>query len=96
MKRLPVPSLTYASDEMRRMILEKEAELAMLRGIAQEVQCRQEMLSRKPHKVRRHGMITDEKFFIPESLLEPMGLIIALSVSFREEGDLSAVAILVP
>lgn len=87
MKRLPVPSLPYPPIEMRRMILEKEAKPAMLRGIAQEVQFRQEMLSRKPHKVRRHGMVADVKFFIPESLLEPMGLIITLSVSFREEGD---------
>ena len=87
MKRLPVPSLPYPPIEMRRMILEKETEPAMLRGIAQEVQFRQEMLSRKPHKVRRHGMVANVKFFIPESLLEPMGLIIALSVSFREEGD---------
>lgn len=87
MKRLPVPALPYPPDEMRQMILEKKAEPATLRGIAQEVQFRQEMLSRKPHKVRRHGMVADIKFFIPESLLEPMGLIIALSVSFREDGD---------
>lgn len=87
MERLPVPDLPFPPDEMRRKILGKEADPAMLRGIAQEVQFRQEMLSRKPHKVRRHGLVTDVKFFIPESLLEPMGLIIALSVSFREKGD---------
>ena len=87
MLRLPVPTLPYSGEEIRKRIAEGTFTVADGKEVAFEVQCRCRMRSAVPNKTKKHGLVPEIKFFIPESLMEPIGFIMAIALSFHEEGD---------
>lgn len=87
MLRLPVPSLPYSGEEIRRRISEGTFTVSDGKKIAFEVQYRCRMRSSVPNKTKKHGLVPEIKFFIPESLMEPLGFIMAIALSFHEDGE---------
>ncbi len=41
----------------------------------------------QPNKTDRHPLVPDVKFFVPESLKEPLGIMLALALSHHEKGE---------
>lgn len=85
--RLPVPTLPYEPEEVRHRIkcgvyMPEEA-----RRVTEEILIRVKYKPGKPHKTREYQKIPDLKLFIPESVMEPLGVILSLSVSFHQPGD---------
>ena len=85
--RLPVPSLPYASLELRERIVQEQLTRTEARAIAEELVFRLEMKPLKPNKTSHSGNVPNIKLFIPESILEPFGLILALALSWRDPED---------
>lgn len=85
--RLPVPALPYEPEAIRRMAGEGTFPASDAYGIAFELQYRCRMRGKRPHKTLKRGIAPEIKLFIPESLMEPLGFIMALSLSFRKPGD---------
>lgn len=87
MKRLPVPALPYSSEEVRNRIHAGIYTPEESKGVVREMLFRMRMKPIRPGKTQRHSGIPDLKLFIPESLMEPLGVIMSLSVSFHNVGD---------
>lgn len=87
MIRLPIPSLPYPGKVLRRMIEDGEYTPKDARQVSFELQYRCEALGKRPNKTLKKCKAPAIKFFVPESLMEPFGFIISLSLSYREEGD---------
>lgn len=85
--RLPIPGLPYEPETMRQMIGEGTFSAADAYDIAFELQYRCRLSGKRPHKTRKRGISPEIKLFIPESLLEPMGFIMAISLSYRKLED---------
>lgn len=85
--RLPVPALPYEPQEVRARILQNRFAASEARSISEELMFRLEMKPMKPNKTRRSGNVPNVKLFIPESALVPFGIILALSLSWREPDD---------
>ena len=86
-KRLPIPQLPYEGNEVRRKIIEGEYTDKEARMVTEEFLFRLQMLPKKPHKRRRYQWTSTLKIQIPESLRQPMGVIMSISLSFREKDD---------
>ena len=84
--RLPVPDLPYPPAELRGRILRGLFTRQEARAVSEEILFRLDMKPLKPNKTKRYRAPT-LKLFIPESLLEPLGVILALSLSWREPDD---------
>ena len=84
--RLPPPSLPYSSEELRGRILRGTFESQKARSVSEELMFRMKMKAVKPGKTERYDPPC-LKLFIPESLLEPMGVILSLSLSYRRPED---------
>ena len=85
--RLPIPSLPYEKETVRRMIGDSTFPASAAGDIAFELQYRCRAGGMRPHKTKRKGISPEIKLFIPETLMEPIGFIMAISLSFRKEGD---------
>ena len=85
--RLPVPSLPYSPTEIRERILRGTFLGAEARAISEEFLFRLEMKSLKPNKTKRSNNVPNVKLSIAKTVLEPMGIILALSLSWRQPGD---------
>lgn len=85
--RLPVPALPYDPETIRRMAREGTFPASDAYGIAFEFQYRCRMCGKRPHKTLKKGVAPEIKLFIPESLMEPLGFIMAVSLSFRKPED---------
>ena len=84
--RLPAPSLPYPPQELRGKILAGTFSRREARSISEELMFRLDMKPLKPGKTKRYHT-PNMKLFVPESILEPLGIILALSLSFREPGS---------
>lgn len=84
--RLPVPDLPYPSAELRGRILRGLFTRQEARDVSEEILFRLDMKPLKPNKTKRYRA-PSLKLFIPESFLEPLGVILALSLSWREPDD---------
>jgi hypothetical protein len=84
--RLPLPDLPYPSSELRGRILRGLFTRQEARSVSEEILFRLDMKPLKPNKTKRYRA-PSLKLFIPESLLEPLGVILALSLSWREPDD---------
>lgn len=85
--RLPVPALPYDPETIRMMAREGTFPASDAYGIAFELQYRCRMRGKRPHKTLKKGIAPEIKLFIPESLMEPLGFIMAISLSFRKPED---------
>lgn len=85
--RFPVPSLPYPPAELRDRIVQGRFSAKEAKAYSQELLFLLEMKPLQPNKTRRHRSIPDIKLSIAESILEPMGIIMALAHSWREQGD---------
>lgn len=85
--RLPIPDLPYPPAEIRERILHGMFSGLEARAISEELLFRLEMKPLKPNKTRRSKNVPDIKLSIAESVLEPMGIILALSLSWRQPED---------
>lgn len=86
-KRLPIPSLPYAGEDLRNRICDGTFSDKEARAVTDEFEFRLEMKPKNPHKSRRYSRIGSVKIQIPESIKAPLGIIMAISLSFREAGD---------
>lgn len=84
--RLPPPSLPRPPQELRRAIMLGLFTRQEARALSEELMFRLDMRPMKPGKTESYGAPT-LKLFIPESLLEPFGTIMALALSWREDGE---------
>ena len=84
--RLPVPSLPYPPQELRERISKGLFSRAEAKSVSEEILFRMDMNPMKPVKTMRYAS-PNLKLFIPESLLAPMGVILALSLSYRQPDD---------
>ena len=87
MERLPAPELPYPKLEIRQKILNGEFFGKESSELTEHWMYLTELLRRKPHKTAAYSGIPEIKFFIPESLLDVEGIILALALSHHEEGD---------
>ncbi len=85
--RLPIPSLPYEPEEVRSRIRNGIYTNEEARGVSEEFLLRIRYKPRKPHKTKRYNSIPDLKLFIPESVMEPFGIILSLSISYHQPGD---------
>lgn len=86
-ERLPIPALPDYGEKLRSRIVDGDFTKEEVRQIAYEVMYRAKMKTRKPHKTRKSKAVSSIKVFFPESTLEPLGIMMALSLSYREDGD---------
>ena len=85
--RLPVPSLPRPPEELRRAVVLGLFTRQEARMLSEELLFRLDMKPMKPGKTASYGGAPALKLFIPESLPEPFGIIMALALSWREDGD---------
>jgi len=85
--RLPAPALPYPPEEVRQRIQGGTYLPETARGVAEEMMFRMQMKPLYPHKTKRYRAVPELKLFIPESILEPLGIIMSLSLSFRLPDD---------
>lgn len=86
-ERLPIPLLPDRGEQLRNMVVDGTFTGDDAKQIAYEVMYRTRMKNQKPHKTRRFRSSATIKVFFPESTLEPLGIMMALSLSYRQEGD---------
>jgi hypothetical protein len=85
MKRLPAPSLPYAPDVVLAKVLGGTFEKRDAVALVEELIIRFNLKSMKPSKTAKHRNIPALKLFVPESFIEPLGIIIALVLAHHSE-----------
>jgi len=86
MERLPSPVLPCGGEQVRERILAGEFPDSEAARIASDWQYRLDAVSMVPNKTKRYGGSPDLNVSVPTSLLVPMGIILAISASFKN-GD---------
>lgn len=81
--RLPLPDLPYSGEEIRRRILDRTYQNTEARALVSQWLFSVDLQAMKPSKTARHGGTPTLKLFIPESLEEPFGMILALAASHK-------------
>lgn len=82
-ERLPKPCLPCSGEEFRRRLL--SGEVMGTAEIARELKIRLKLKPLFPNKTMRSQHVPELKVPIPMSLEEPVGLILAVAASFRED-----------
>lgn len=91
-EKLPAPQLPYDGEAIRGMILEHRFSRNAARQLAQDWMMMAGYIMGTPSKTLSHSSIPDLKFFIPETLMEPVGIILAMALSHHGEGSPCIVA----
>lgn len=86
-ERLPVPALPYDPETVRQKICDGSFAKTEAYAIAYELEFRCHASGRRPHKTLQKCIAPEIKLFIPESLMAPLGYIMAISLSYRNHGD---------
>lgn len=86
MQALPAPELPYPGPEMRQRILDGRFSGKEAMDLARHWVYLTGLLARKPGKTSMYTGVPEIKFFIPESLLEPEGIILAMALSHHTKG----------
>lgn len=82
-KRLPVPKLPFSNNIIRERILNNRFCSNDACRLTEEMNIRFMLKPMKPSKTATHNNIPDLKLFIPESLKEPFGIILAIALTHR-------------
>ena len=85
--RLPAPELPAERSVMVSMIESGEFSGRKAASFTEHWVYLSELVMGKPNKTRRYSSVPDVKFYVPESLKEPMGIILALALIHHEKGD---------
>lgn len=80
--RLPMPKLPVSGDKLRNEIAIGDFNTEI---ILNELELRLRYSPLKPHKTETYEGISELKFFVPESLRKPMGIILAVAASYHED-----------
>jgi len=78
--RIPMMKLPIHGEEVREQI--RTGVFGNAGAIAEELQVRVRYKALKPNKTKSHDRVPEIKLFIPESLKEPIGIILALAASY--------------
>lgn len=81
--KLPKPSLPYEGRRFREKVM--AGEVTEFRNYAREMRYRLEMSPYLPQKTGRASSIPEVKVFIPDSLEAPMGMILSIAASYRDD-----------
>jgi len=81
MERLPLPTLPYDGETVHQMILDGAFSRHDAVALADEIVVRLKLKPSVPSKTRRWGGVPDMKLFVPESLKEPLGIILAIAAA---------------
>ena len=84
--RLPFPDLPYSPEETRNRIRNREFQDSEARELVHEWVYLVDLLGMKPSKTEAYHNIPTLKLFIPETLEQPFGMILALAASHRDKG----------
>lgn len=87
MQALPAPELPCPGPEMRQKILDGRFAGKEAAELARHWVFLTGLLGRRPNKTAMYAGVPEIKFFIPESLLEPEGIILAMALSHHREED---------
>lgn len=77
-RRIPAPQLPFDKNTLFDMILNNKFPKQEARKISEDMCFRIKLKGMKPSKTSAYSNVTDLKLFVPESLLEPLGVIIAI------------------
>ncbi len=80
-KRLPAPTLPYSADHVFKMIANHSFPREDALSLVEELGIRLKLKPMKPSKTALQESISDLVIFVPESLKEPLGLIMAISLA---------------
>jgi hypothetical protein len=83
--RLPSPALPIERAEVHQLALSGKFPDAISRTVTRDLVARVQLLELKPSKTAKRGNVPNLKLFIPESLIVPLGLIIAVSLAHHPE-----------
>lgn len=81
--RLPRPELPECGEKVRKSIL--DGTFAAPESISQDIQVRIRCSARHPHKTLGHDHVPELKVFIPQTLEKPLGIILAIAASHRDD-----------
>lgn len=81
--RIPKPELQETGELLRQSILAGTFLNAEL--ISQDIQIRMRYSSKHPHKTLGYNQVPELKVFIPQTLEYPVGIIMAIAASYRED-----------
>jgi len=81
MERLPSPALPYDRDTVHQMILDGAFLKHDAVALANELVLRLKLKPSPPSKTSRWGGVPEQKLFVPESLKEPLGVILAIAAA---------------
>ena len=87
MEALPVPELPWPGPELRQRILDGKFKGEEASAFAEHWVYLTGLAGKRPRKTSMHTGIPEIKFFIPESLLEPEGIILGMALSHHREGE---------
>lgn len=87
MEALPVPELPWPGPELRQRILDGKFKGEEASAFAEHWVYLTGLVGKRPRKTSMHTGIPEIKFFIPESLLEPEGIILGMALSHHREGE---------
>jgi hypothetical protein len=85
MKRLPAPALPYPNDVVFDKVLNGAFSTSESVAVTEELRIRLKMKRLKPHKTSTYDKVPDIKLFVPESLKNPLGMIIAIALAHHPE-----------
>ena len=81
--RLPRPELRESGEKIRQSIL--DGTYTVPEAVSQDIQIRIRYTARHPHKTLGHDHVPELKVFIPQTLEKPLGIILSIAASHRED-----------
>lgn len=81
MERLPAPKLPFDGESVHRMIMDGAFPRHEAVALSDELVVRLKLKPSVPSKTSRYNRIPDLKLFVPESLKEPLGIILAVALA---------------
>lgn len=84
-KRLPVPNLLYSPVELRKKLKKNEFSKADATHLSEELEFLLEIKTKRPSKTLSYSNVPNLKLFVPTSLMEPFGVIMAIVLSHRSK-----------
>ena len=85
LKRLPAPRLPIAKSDIHALVLSGDFPVQDAIAVTSDFESRVKLLGLKPSKTAKRPNVPTIKLHVPESLREPLGMIIAIALAHRPE-----------